>query len=233
MTDSLRVARKATWGELMKRIQGLAGLGIAVGILVTSAPAAAAGVPDATCTVSPGVLIIQNDGEKKVAQTFTAIHSGGLDTAQMMVGNPIASTPGDWRLEVATTSGGLPGAVVASTTVANTLAPGAEDAIAGTFPSPATVTAGTLYALLVSRPGSSGYEVSEQGGDPCPGQGYYQNMVAGPFVEFPSVDFGFATTVQPATPVGTNQGKKCKKKKHKKHAAAAKKHKKCKKKKRK
>jgi hypothetical protein len=117
--------------------------------------------------------------------------------------------------------------------VADTLGPAAQGVITGTFSSPAAVTAGTLYALLVSRPGSNGYEVAEQGGDPCPGQGYYQNAVAGPFIEFPLVDFGFATTVQLPTSANTSPSKRCKKKKHKKHAAAAEKHKKCKKKKRK
>jgi hypothetical protein len=211
----------------------LAGLGLAAGILVTAAPAAAAGVPDASCTVTLGVSIIQNDGNKKVAQTFTAIHSGALDTAQMTVANPNPLTPGDWQLELAATNGGLPGAVLAATTVADTLGPAAQGVITGTFSSPATVAAGTLYALLVSRPGSNGYEVAEQGGDPCPGQGFYQNVVAGPFVEFPFVDFGFATTVQPTASTPTKPAVKCKKKKHKKHAAVAKKHKKCKKKKRK
>ena len=205
-------------------------VGIATSAL--AAPTAgAAGVPDASCTVNLGISIIQDDGNKKVAQTFTAIHSGALDTAQMTVANPNPLTPGDWQLELAATNGGQPGAVLAATTVADTLGPAAQGVITGTFSSPATVTAGTLYALLVSRPGSNGYEVAEEGGDPCPGQGFYQSAVAGPFVEFPFVDFGFATTVQLSTPANTSPGKRCKKKKHKKHAAAAKKHKKCKKKK--
>jgi hypothetical protein len=220
----------------MKRlIKGLAGAGIAAGILATTAPVAgAAGLPDASCTVGPGVLLSQPDGNKKTAQTFPAIHTGGLDTAQTTLENDVG-TSGDWRLEIAATSGGLPAGILASTTVQNTIPSGTLGVITGTFSSPAQVTAGTLYALLISRPGtgSNGYEVAEQGGDPCPGQqAYFQNTVSGPFLEFPFVDFGFATTVQPPTPPSTGLGKKCKKK-HKKRAATAKKHSKCKKKKRK
>ena len=153
----------------------------------------------------------------------------------------MSPTPGDWRLEIASTSGGAPGPVLATTTVPNTLAANTQGTITGTFATPPSVTVGTLYALLISRPGSNGYHVAEEGGDPCPGQGYFQNSPSGPFLIDSFVDFRFATTVQlpapvqlpPATP-GKASAKKCKKhKKHKKRAAEAKKHKKCKKKKKK
>jgi hypothetical protein len=215
----------------MRRVLGFAIAGIAASAV--AAPAAgAAGVPDASCTANTGVTIVQNNGDLKVAQTFAAIHSGRLDTAQMTVTNKAGSTPGDWRLEIASATGTGPGGVLATTTVPNTLANGAQGVITGTFATPATVTAGGSYAVLVSRPGSSGYQVTEQGGDPCPGQqGFYQNVVSGPFIEDPFVDFGFAVTVELPN---AQASPKCKKKKHKKHAhAAKKKHKKCGKKKRK
>ena len=177
------------------RLVGLAIAGIAAGAM--TAPAAGATVvPDASCTVLPGSNIVQA-GDRKVAQTFTAIHTGALKTAQMRLKNPAASTPGDWLFEIAATSGGLPGPVLASTTVPNTLAAGATDMITGTFDKPAAVTAGGAYALLLSRPGSSSYEASNEGGDKCPGQqAYYQNVASGPFIEYPFVDFHFATTVE-------------------------------------
>jgi hypothetical protein len=221
---------------MKRRIQCLVGAGIAASILATTAPAASAvSVPDASCTVPPGVNIVQSDGNRKIAQTFTAIHTGGMDTVQMSVKNPTGTTPGDWRLEIAAATGGTPGPVLASTTVPNTLAANVQGPITGTFSSPPAVTAGGNYAVLLSRPGSSGYQAAEEGGDPCPGRNFYQNVVSGPFIEQNFVDFGFATTVQlPApTPTSTSPAKKCKKKKHKKRAAVAKKHKKCKKKKRK
>ena len=69
--------------------------------------------------------------------------------------------------------------VLASTTVPNTLAADAQGTITGTFANPPAVTAGGEFALLISRPGSNGYPVAEQGGDPCPGQGYFQNSPRG------------------------------------------------------
>ena len=211
----------------MRRLLGLVIAGIAAGTVAVPG-ASAAGLPDAGCTVQPGLTIVQNNGDLKIAQTFTAIHTGRLDTVQMTVRNPTGATPGDWRFEIAAATGGTPGAVLASTTVPNTLAANVLGSITGTFSSPAAVTAGGSYAVLLSRPGSSKYEVADAAGDPCPGQqAFYQNLVSGPFISYNFVDFGFATTVQP--PTGATSAKKCKKK-HKKHAAAAKKHKKCKKK---
>jgi hypothetical protein len=214
---------------MKRRIQGMAGVALAAGILATAVPSAvAAGVPDASCTVPAGVNIVQNDGNLKIAQTFTAVHTGTLDTAQMSV-VPLGSTAGDWRLEIATATGGSPGGILAGTTVPNALAVGVQGAVTGTFSSPAAVTAGGAYAVLLSRPGTSGYQAAEAGGDPCPGQSYWQSAVSGPFHEQLFTDFGFATTVQPPT-TSPIVAKKCKKKHHKKRAAEAKKHKKCRKK---
>jgi hypothetical protein len=220
---------------LMKSgLRGVTVLGIAAAALAAAAPAAGAtSVPDASCDANLGASIVQPNGDLKVAQTFAALHTGGLETASTAVTTPMGATPGDWRLEIAATSGGAPAQVLASTTVPNTLAPNTQGTITGTFASPAAVTAGGTYAVLISRPGSNGFDVAEQGGDPCPGQGYYQNVVSGPFIAFNFVDFRFATTVRLPEPGTSATGKRCKKKKHKKHAVVAKKHKKCKKKKRK
>jgi hypothetical protein len=222
----------------MKRgIWGVTVVAIALTVPGVTASAEAAGLPDASCTVGPGVTIEQPNGDLRVAQTFTALHSGGLDTASTAV-IPRSAISGDWKLEIASTSASAPGSVMATTTVPNTLPVNTKGTITGTFATPASVSAGSLYALLISRPGSNGYGVADQGGDPCAGQAYYQNVVAGPFIFYNGVDFEFATTVQPPTGpgAGASAGKKCKKKKRKqkKHAAAAKKkHKKCKKKKKK
>jgi hypothetical protein len=216
----------------MRRLIGLAIAGVAVG-MVGVPTAGATSVPDASCAANLGATIEQPNGNQKVAQTFTALHTGVLDTATTAV-TPRGGAVGDWTLEIAATSGGAPSSVLASATVPNTLATNTQGFITGTFANPAAVTAGGEFALLISRPGSNGFGVALQGGDPCPGQGYYQNSAGGPFLIDNFVDFRFATTVR-LPDSSTTSAKKCKKKhkKHKKHAASAKKHKKCKKKKRK
>jgi len=213
----------------MRGIRGLIVVGSFAAAFAASAPGAvAAGIPDASCTVNPGSSIVQPNGDLKVAVLFGALHDGVLDTATTTVTTPASPTPGDWKFEIAETVNFASYLVVASATVPNTLGPNTQGAITGTFAHPAHVSAGGSYALLISRPGSNGYHVADQGGDPCPtSQAYYQNAVGGPFINYNAVDLGFATTVQPLTASAT---KKCKHRKHKKHDAAAKKHKKCKRK---
>ena len=72
------------------------------------------------------------------------------------------ATPPNLTLSLRATSGGLPtGADLASTTIPGALfASGASTTFTGTFSSPATVTSGTQYALIlrpVSAPAGSGY----------------------------------------------------------------------------
>jgi hypothetical protein len=175
-------------------------------------PAGAAADPDASCMLPTGSTLTPNNGNLEVAQTFTALHTGNLATAQATLTNVSGSTL-PWLLQIAATDGsGLPGSALASVSVPNTLAASAEGIVSGTFGSPAHVTAGTLYALIISRPGAGIYGVSDGGGDPCPGQAYYQNTVGGPFVVYPFVDFAFATTVEPPSATGQRAAalKKCK-----------------------
>jgi hypothetical protein len=205
--------------------------GVAAGVLITAAPAAAAPVTDASCVTPFGFNIAPSPGSLKAAEVFTAQHTGKLITGQFGLKNPAASTAGDWLFEVAATSGGAPGQILASQTVPDTLpptGPGVTTPVIGTFANPPSVTAGTAYALLISRPASNNYEVNAAAGDVCPGrQNYNQLTVGGPFVADNGVDLGFATTVDVATGQRAAALKKCKKKHSKK------KRKKCRKKARK
>jgi hypothetical protein len=195
----------------------MAALGAALTVsAITASTALAVDVPDASCNANLGAAIVMPNGDQKVAQTFPALHTGPLTSATSALTNRLGSTPGDWRFEIAATSGGLPGSVLASAIVPNTLASGAQGFVTARFAAPAQVTAGTLYAVLFSRPGSSSYAVAEQGGDPCPGQGYFQMSVGGPFSIDANVDFNFATTVDQPTGQQAAALKKCKKKHSKK-----------------
>jgi hypothetical protein len=194
--------------------------GVAAGVLITAAPAAAAPVADASCATPFGFNIAPSPGSLRAAQVFTARHTGKLVTGQFGLKNPAASTPGDWLFEVASTVGGAPGPVLASQIVTDALpptGPGVTTPVTATFANPVAVTAGTSYALLISRPGSNNYEVNAGAGDVCPGQqNYNQLTVGGPFIRDNGVDLGFATTVDVATGERAAALKKCKKKHSKK-----------------
>ncbi len=180
----------------------------------TASTAEAAPVPDASCTVPTGSTLTPVNGNLAVAQTFTAQHTGTLATAQATLTN-VSPSALPWLLQIAKTDGsGLPSSILASVSVPNTLASGGQGPVTGTFAAPAPVTAGSLYALVISRPGSGTYGIADEGGNPCPGQAYFQNTVGGPFMAFAFVDFGFATTVELPTATGQRAAalKKCKKK---------------------
>lgn len=96
-------------------------------------------------------------------QTFIPAITGQLVMAEIQLFcNGCGATPPNLTLSVRATSGGLPtGADLASVTIPGSLfASGATVSATGTFGTPATVTAGTQYALVlrpVSVPAGTGY----------------------------------------------------------------------------
>ncbi len=96
-------------------------------------------------------------------QTFIPALTGPLVKAEVQLFcNGCGATPPDLTLSVRSTSAGLPtGADLASTTIpGSTFASGASVAFTATFGSPAALTTGTQYALIlrpVSVPAGSGY----------------------------------------------------------------------------
>jgi hypothetical protein len=111
-------------------------------------------------------------GDSRIAQTFTPGITGKLTSAQINVTKNMADGPGDYKLSVATVDGvGVPTNQVLATT-AITPPPGGSInvPIIGAFASPAGVTAGTPYALVVSRPGAGANGLRLQGrASGCPG----------------------------------------------------------------
>ncbi|HZS44205.1 MAG TPA: C25 family cysteine peptidase [Blastocatellia bacterium] len=96
-------------------------------------------------------------------QTFIPAVTGNLVKADVQLFcNGCGATPPNLTLSVRATSGGLPtGADLASTTIlGSSFASGATATVTSSFGSPATLTAGTQYALIlrpVSAPAGSGY----------------------------------------------------------------------------
>jgi hypothetical protein len=210
-------------GRMLRRISLIVVLGAAALAAVSSPQMASAEeVPDASC--GPGTFENNLFGGWKAAQTFTALNSGQLTSARLELGKT-SSTTGDFLFQIVTVNAGVPEAtVLASTTASDASVPIGPDTtpVTAAFTSPASVVAGQLYALVVTR--SSEYWLNERLASPCPGEGFVDTG-GGYTANNPNIDFVYAIFVTlpsvalPQTaPTGQQAAelKKCKKKAKKK-----------------
>ena len=166
--------------------------------LAMPAHAAAQETLDANC---PGPremsFASMGGGASRFAQTFTAGITGGLTTAQVEVTK--FGTPGDYRLDVndVDAAGAPSNTTLASATVPDAEVPPGASIITGSFANPALVSAGQQYALIVTRPTSSGLQVGTRTGNACAGQLFFSSTQTGNFNPLgPNVnDLIFATYV--------------------------------------
>ncbi|MGZ5347896.1 MAG: hypothetical protein ACXWGV_09915 [Solirubrobacterales bacterium] len=166
-------------------------------LLVARPTVAEAALLDANCPGPPN-FGSNVSGDLIYAQTFTALGTGTLVRAEVEIGK--AGAPGgDWVLRILATDGsGKPtGTVLAATTVPDATIPDGNSRLSGTFTAPASVVAGQLYALAISRPGANQMLVRERSGDPCPGQEYFSNSLANPWLSTGPMDIVFAIFVDP------------------------------------
>ena len=218
---------------------------VAVAALIPAAGASAGTLDQQSTLLTFGGLEVDSSNSK--AQTFTAGLTGQLDQVDLALSGLSLTTP--LTVEIRDGSATAPGAtVLASASVPASAVTGSASFVPATFTSPASVTAGTQYAI-VAHNDSVGYFWHAGGpvtDSPYVGGKFYGSPVGPPAMGTwtegnPQADFGFKTYVVPPTPqppgggdppATTPKKKKCKKKKGKKRAAVSKK-KKCKKKRRK
>jgi hypothetical protein len=222
---------------MIRKIGLVSGVATALFLGVTSS--ASAGTLDQQQTVSntdAGLFSSQS-----VAQTFTPGLTGRIDQVDLSLFK-VGTPPGpSVTVEIRGTSGSIPGGAPLATASIPISSVGIAPAfLSFTFASPASIAAGTKYAIVVYSPGAGGNAVGVRyqntdvysGGasfydasEPIPpGSAWIPNGA--------SSDLAFKTYVAPPLPPAipsapTVHKKKCKKHKH--HAASAKKH--CKKKK--
>ena len=124
------------------RLPGLLAIPVlSASLLLSGAPALAQGSLDQSQIVHDAGIGAVSD--IRFAQTFTAGVSGRLDTVRFFTHDPIPAT----TVQIRTVSGGAPSAnVIASTTVA---ASTSETWVKAVFAAPATVSAGTSYAIVM------------------------------------------------------------------------------------
>jgi hypothetical protein len=154
---------------------------------------------DAFCaglTGSSGMSI--GSPEARLAQTFTALRSGQLVRAEVQI-SELSDVSGDFLLHVAAVDdSGVPtNELLASAMVADQDVPDGTSTVAFVFSNPATVEAGTQYALILTRPGAESLLWVGDRGNPCGGRTFDSNSQTVPFEPFAAdIDVIFTTFVR-------------------------------------
>jgi len=185
---------------------------VAAFVLASAPPASAQAVQDANCP-GPGDNLDGTVVGGRVAQTFNILNTGSLTRAEIDIFNSVGDS--DWVFQINTVDGsGVPtNTALASQTVSNAtvdaaVPQGTEGRIGANFATPAAVTAGQTYALVLSRPTGS-FSVDTVGdGSACPGSFYKATSQTDPFVLDSTDDTVFAVFVTPPAPLAT--GATCK-----------------------
>jgi hypothetical protein len=146
---------------------------------------------DATCAANPGLSSLSLTEDQRIAQTFTATANGTLVRADLVISKTADST-GDFILQlVSLDANSVPtNEALASTSLPNAdVPPGELATVSFDFASPATVAAGSQYALVFSRPGPDFTRWHGQFGDSCDGESFFSQ---GPAPSaFDAVETGF------------------------------------------
>ena len=161
-------------------------------------------VLDADCSDGGSV---NNSGvdDLRIAQTFTALGTGKLTKAEVVVDKPDGSG-GDFVMEIREADAqGPKDAVLATTTIPASAVPDAKTTLTGTFSEAATVVAGRQYALVVRLP-AKGTSFAIRTNNPCPGNFSFDTDGSAPFTSGASLDLVFATYLDAFTVNSTGDG---------------------------
>jgi hypothetical protein len=146
---------------------------------------------------------VANAGNARFAQTFTAQHTGALTRVELGVTSTVGS-PADWVVQILpVTAAGVPhqSITLADDTIDDATIPMSGEITADLDP-PATVTAGQVYAVAVTHPGSTSVGVRTVPADPCPGDLFFAGAAPDPFSPEGSTDeMVFTAYVIPFAPV--------------------------------
>jgi hypothetical protein len=137
------------------------------------------------------------DEGSRLAATFTAKRSGKLVRAELLLSEPAGSL-GDYILRISPVDGaGNPtNIVLAESALLDIEVPTGQSTVSFSFGSPASVQAGTDYALVVTRPGSDKLVWNGQNGNPCTGTSFISPSQNAAFIAVGAIDFAFKTFVK-------------------------------------
>lgn len=158
-------------------------------VLALGQPVAQGALPDASCGdgSSPDGSTPLSSGDR-AAQTFTAIHTGTVAGADMLINKQPGA--GDFQLQILGVDGsGIPlNGPLATVTIPDASVPTGQTPLSGTFPEAPSVTAGKTYALAATRVGGPFQALGSLLVN-CPGNGY--TSTGGPSGSWSSVGMGF------------------------------------------
>jgi hypothetical protein len=133
-------------------------------------------------------------GNARLAQTFTALGSGPLVRADLLIVRQLGED-GDYVLRLSPLDGaGVPTNTVAETAVADATVPLGASIVSFFFATPFSVVAGTEYAVVLTRPEGIRFEWRFNSGDACPGTSFVSLDQTGQFSALTG-DFIFTTFV--------------------------------------
>ena len=154
---------------------------------------------DAQCLQPNNGVAVESEPDGRIAQTFTAIRSGELVRADLLLTIPTGS-PDDFVLHLAPLDAfGFPtNQVLAATSLAAEPSPTGDATVQMfTFQQPASVVAGTTYALVLSRPEVGVEAWQGHFGNACPGRAFTSIDRTAPFTKVGfAADLIFATFVR-------------------------------------
>jgi hypothetical protein len=139
----------------------------------------------AACSAAGNTGLGTTSGNARLAQTFTATASGALVRAELGL-IKVAGTVGDYIVRLSPVDGsGVPtNVVLGEAAVSNLGVPDGSSLIGFTFANPAPIVAGTRYALILTRPGSSQVQWDGDLDGGCPGEIFISSNQTAPFEEF-------------------------------------------------
>jgi hypothetical protein len=152
---------------------------------------------DASCFEPAGTTQFGKAGNGRLAQTFTALVSGKLVTAQVRLVK-VAGSVGDYTASINTVANGFPtNTVLATTGIPNANAVNGESVATFNFTSnPASVVAGTTYALVISRLGTDTFTLKGSTSKGCLGGGFDSDTQSAAFFTMgAAVDLDYKTFV--------------------------------------
>jgi hypothetical protein len=153
---------------------------------------------DAECPAPEVFKVGKTSPDIRLAQTFTAERSGQLIRADLLLLGDGKVEPEFTARLVPVDEAGVPTENVLAEASVSGAGVSASSTVSFVFADPPPVVAGTVYALVLARPGSEFFSWLVRGDNSCNGRAFFSLGQNAPFQQFPDAesDFIFTTFVR-------------------------------------